>query len=162
MPSEHLANAETLSSIYYKRAILKEFSGKHAPIPPNSAQQYHIYIFMASRGNVLITQIFKYIFLIENIRKMYSKLTKLHKKQTFWGVSSNTHKYLNIVRSNRKSMFFIKKMNTFTYFFKILSKNTPKRTKLYHLKIFSGETCSRTPYSRYANTSTSPPPHMKS
>ena len=31
MSHEHLANAETLSNIYSKRAILKEFSGGHKP-----------------------------------------------------------------------------------------------------------------------------------
>ena len=45
MPPEQLTNAETLSNLLYsKRTILKEFSGKHAPIPLTSAQQYLIYI----------------------------------------------------------------------------------------------------------------------
>ena len=37
MPPEHLANAETLTNIYSKRIILKEFSMEHAPIPLTSA-----------------------------------------------------------------------------------------------------------------------------
>ena len=44
MPPEHLTNAETISNIYSKRTILKEFSGEHAPIPLISAQQYLNYI----------------------------------------------------------------------------------------------------------------------
>ena len=44
MPPERLANVETLSNIYSKLTILKEFSGEHAFIPLTSAQQYHIYI----------------------------------------------------------------------------------------------------------------------
>ena len=44
MPPEHLTNAETISNIYSKRTILKEFSGEHASILLSSAQQYLIYI----------------------------------------------------------------------------------------------------------------------
>ena len=44
MPPERLANVETLSNIYSKLTILKEFSGEHAFIPLTSAEQYHIYI----------------------------------------------------------------------------------------------------------------------
>ena len=44
MPPEQLTNAETLSNIYSKRTILKEFSGEHAPILLTSAQHYHNYI----------------------------------------------------------------------------------------------------------------------
>ena len=42
MPPEHLTNAESISNIYSKRTILKEFSGEYAPIP--LTQQYLIYI----------------------------------------------------------------------------------------------------------------------
>ena len=44
LPPEHFTNAETLSNIYSKHTVLKEFSGEHAPIPLTSALQYHIYI----------------------------------------------------------------------------------------------------------------------
>ena len=44
MPPKHLINAENKSNIYFKRTILKEFLGEHAPIPLTSAQQYLIYI----------------------------------------------------------------------------------------------------------------------
>ena len=44
MPPEHLTNAETISNVYSKRTILKEFSREHASILLSSAQQYLIYI----------------------------------------------------------------------------------------------------------------------
>ena len=44
MPPEYLARTETLSNIYSKRTILKEFSREHALMPLSSAQHYHIYI----------------------------------------------------------------------------------------------------------------------
>ena len=41
MLPEHLTNAETLSNIYSKRTILKEFSGEHmTPIPLTSTDLY--------------------------------------------------------------------------------------------------------------------------
>ena len=58
---------------------------------------------------------YSYIFASEKVlRKCNPKRTKLHNKQTFWGVCSNVP--LNIVRSSTISLIFIK-MNIFTIFF---------------------------------------------
>ena len=63
--------------------------------------------------NILLK--YSYIFASEKVlRKCNPKRTKLHNKQTFWGVCSNVP--LNIVRSNTISLIFIK-MNIFTIFF---------------------------------------------
>ena len=73
---------------------------------------------------------YSYIFASEKVlRKCNPKRTKLHNKQTFWGVCFNVP--LNIVRSNTISLIFIK-MNNF--FYKIVAKYTPERIKLHHLK----------------------------
>ena len=49
---------------------------------------------------------YSYIFASEKVlRKCTPKRTKLHNKQTFWGVCSNIS--LNIVRSNTISLIFI-------------------------------------------------------
>ena len=58
---------------------------------------------------------YSYVFASEKVlRKCNPKRTKLHNKQTFWGVCSNVP--LNIVRSSTISLIFIK-MNIFTIFF---------------------------------------------
>ena len=63
--------------------------------------------------NILLK--YSYIFASEKVlRKCNPKRTKLHNKQTFWGVCSNVP--LHIVRSNTLSLIFIK-MNIFTMFF---------------------------------------------
>ena len=63
--------------------------------------------------NILLK--YSYIFASEKVfRKCNPNHTKLHNKQTFWGVCSNVP--LNIVRSNTVSSIFIK-MNIFTIFF---------------------------------------------
>ena len=63
--------------------------------------------------NILLK--YSYIFASEKVlRKCNPKRTKVHNKQTFWGVCSNVP--LNIVRSNTVSLIFIK-MNIFTIFF---------------------------------------------
>ena len=63
--------------------------------------------------NILLK--YSYIFASEKVlRKCNPKRTKLHNKQTFWGVCSNVP--LNIVRSNTISLIFIK-MTIFTIFF---------------------------------------------
>ena len=63
--------------------------------------------------NILLK--YSYIFASEKVlRKCIPKRTKLHNKQTFWGVCSNVP--LNIVRSNTIYLIFIK-MNIFTIFF---------------------------------------------
>ena len=63
--------------------------------------------------NILLK--YSYIFASEKVlRKCNPKRTKLHNKQTFWGVCSNVP--LNIVCSNTISLIFIK-MNIFTIFF---------------------------------------------
>ena len=63
--------------------------------------------------NILLK--YSYIFASEKVlRKCNPKRTKLHNKQTFWGVCSNVP--LNIVRSNTISLIFIK-TNIFTIFF---------------------------------------------
>ena len=93
--------------------------------------------------NILLK--YSYIFASEKVlRKCNSKRTKLHNKQTFWGVCSNVP--LNIVRINTISLIFIK-MNIFTMlFYKIVAKYTPERIKMHHLKkIFSGEHAPETP-----------------
>ena len=68
------------------------------------------------------------------LRKCNPKRTKLHNKQTFWGVCSNVP--LNIVRSNTISLIYIK-MNIFTiFFYKIVAKYTTERIQLHHFKFF--------------------------
>ena len=63
--------------------------------------------------NILLK--YSYIFASEKVlRKCNPKRTKLHNKQTFWGVCSNVP--LNIVRSNTVSLIFMK-MNIFIIFF---------------------------------------------
>ena len=63
--------------------------------------------------NILLK--YSYIFASEKVlKKCNPKRTKLHNKQTFWGVCSNVP--LNIVRSNTISLIFIK-MYIFTIFF---------------------------------------------
>ena len=65
--------------------------------------------------NILLK--YSYIFASEKVlRKCNPKRTKLHNKQTFWGVCSNVP--LNIVRSNTIFFFFIK-INIFTIFTKL-------------------------------------------
>ena len=85
----------------------------------------------AKRPQINILLKYSYIFASEKVlRKCNPKRTKLHNKQTFWGVCSNIP--LNIVRSNTISLIFIK-MNNFTiFFYKIVAKYPPERTKLHH------------------------------
>ena len=64
--------------------------------------------------NILLK--YSYIFASEKVlRKCNSKRTKLHNKQTFWGVCSNVP--LNIVRSNTVSLIFIKMIYFYNIFF---------------------------------------------
>ena len=99
------------------------------------AQQYHIHII----------QIFIYIFLRESSRKMCSKTHQIAQLTRNLG-SMLQYPYapipLNIVCAVIHYLLFVyKKMNIFTniFFYKILAKYSPKRTKLHHFKkIFSG------------------------
>ena len=85
--------------------------------------------------NILLK--YSYIFASEKVlRKCNPKRTKLHNKQTFWGICSNVP--LNIVRSKTISLIFIKNEYFYNiFFYKIVAKYTPERIKMQHFKKFS-------------------------
>ena len=72
--------------------------------------------------NILLK--YSYIFASEKVlRKCNPKRTKLHNKQTFWGVCSNVPlNRLNIVRSNTISLIFIKNEYFYNNFLQNCSK----------------------------------------
>ena len=83
----------------------------------------------SSFNPIYIIQIFIYIFLRESSRKLCSKINCTIDKKSREYVPIP----LNVVFcSNTLSIIFIQKINIFTiFFYKILAKYSPKRTKLH-------------------------------
>ena len=86
--------------------------------------------------NILLK--YSYIFASEKVlRKCNPKRTKLHNKQTFWGVCSNNPICTLKYSAQQYNIFDFYKNEYFYNFYKIVAKYTPERIKLHHFKKFS-------------------------